>query len=286
MKKTQIGWLTIAIIGILNVFVLCQTRDFESIKILIIISLVVLLLLFKLTIRVDDEFVRFSFGIGLIRGKYRIVDIESCRPISYLPLGWGIRLRPGVILFNVSGTKAIELSIRGKSRKIWIGTNNPDEVASVVNDILKRKNEPKDYTFVRQVNSSKRNQYLLIGGIIAVIILFTFYENQDAKITLQNDDLKINGLYGGKIMYENIYQIDTISKMPSIKMRTNGYSFGKVCKGYFRLSEVGTAKLFINFSQTPFIQMKLKNNTLYYFNFKDRKKTIELFKGIKEKINN
>jgi hypothetical protein len=284
MKKTQIGWLIIAIIGILNVLVLSQIHDVGSVKILVIISLVVLLLFFQLTIRVDKEYVRFSFGIGLIRGKYRLVDIESCRPISYFPLGWGIRFRPGIVLFNVSGTKAIELSIKGKSRKIWIGTNNPDEVASAVNELLKLNDQPKDYTSVRQVNSSVKNQYLLIVGVIAIIILFTFYENQDTKITLQKDNIKISGLYGGKITYENISQVDTISRIPSIKMRTNGYSFGKVCKGNFRLSEVGNAKLFINFSQTTFIQLKLKNNTLYYFNFKDRKKTIDLFEGIKEKI--
>jgi hypothetical protein len=52
---------------------------------------------------------------------------------SYIPLGWGIRLKPGVILFNVSGTKAIELSIKGKKLKIWIGTDEPEELSDFIN---------------------------------------------------------------------------------------------------------------------------------------------------------
>lgn len=139
MKKTQIGWLIITIVGILDAFVLYQRRDYESNIILIIISLAIILLFFKLTIRVDGEYVRFSFGIGLICGKYRVADIEFCRSISYLPLGFGIRFRPGVILFNVSGTKAIELSLRGKSRKIWIGTNYPDEIIGFINSKINLK---------------------------------------------------------------------------------------------------------------------------------------------------
>lgn len=133
MKRTQIGWLTIAIILIVDCLMFYQSSDFNSVKIPIIISLAIILLFFKLTIYVDNEYVRFSFGIGLICGKYRFADIEFCRSISYLPLGFGIRFRPGVILFNVSGTKALELSMKGKNRKIWIGTDCPDELVRSIN---------------------------------------------------------------------------------------------------------------------------------------------------------
>jgi hypothetical protein len=133
MKRTQIGWLIIAIIGIIDCLVLYENHNFSTIIITIGMSLLLILLFYKLTILIDDEFVRFSFGIGLIRGKFRLSTIEYCRPTQYFPLGWGIRIRPGVILFNVSGTKAIELSFRGKFRKIWIGTDYPDELSGYIN---------------------------------------------------------------------------------------------------------------------------------------------------------
>jgi hypothetical protein len=103
-----------------------------------IILALILVLFYSLTITVDNEYVRFLFGIGLIKGKYRLEDIESCKSISYFPLGWGIRYRPGAILYNVSGNKAIELVIKGKTRKVWIGTNVPDELSEFINSKLSR----------------------------------------------------------------------------------------------------------------------------------------------------
>ncbi len=94
--------------------------------------LIVLLLFYNLTITVDDHFVRFSFGIGIIRGKFALSEIEICRPKTYIALGWGIRLRPGVIIYNVSGNKAIELKIKGKKRYVWIGTNSPEELCGYI----------------------------------------------------------------------------------------------------------------------------------------------------------
>ncbi len=90
---------------------------------------------YKLTILVTDDAVQFSLGIGIIKGKYNLSVINNCKPLSYIPFGWGIRLRPGVILFNVSGNKAIELEIKNKNRKIWIGTNKPEEISQYIKSL-------------------------------------------------------------------------------------------------------------------------------------------------------
>jgi hypothetical protein len=104
------------------------------------ILLVLILILFgTLTLNVTDEYVKFSFGIGLKRGKYKISNIEICWPLTYFPLGWGIRFRPGVILFNVSGNKAIKIRVKGKNREIWIGTNYPEEFAAYINSKMKKQ---------------------------------------------------------------------------------------------------------------------------------------------------
>jgi hypothetical protein len=87
-----------------------------------------------LTIKVDENYVRFSFGIGLFGRKYAISKITSCKPISYIALGWGIRFRKDAILYNVSGNKAVEIEVEGKVMKIWIGTDKPDEIAAYINE--------------------------------------------------------------------------------------------------------------------------------------------------------
>jgi hypothetical protein len=135
MKRTQFGWVIVLIVLPLTLFITFFQNVGQNLWLLWTIMAMVLLLFFRLTISVDDKYVRFTFGIGIIRGKYLIDDIESCSAKSYLPLGWGIRYRPGVMVYNVSGNKAVELIVRGKSNKIWLGTNKPQEIADYINSI-------------------------------------------------------------------------------------------------------------------------------------------------------
>ena len=140
MRKTQIGWVFIILIaGLFVILPLIEAREVSFILTTQIILGIVLILFYRLTIIVDGEYVRFILGIGLIRGKYKLEEIVQCNPIRYFPFGWGVRFRPGVILFNVSGNKAIELVLKGKYRKVWIGTDSPDEVAEYILKKVKSK---------------------------------------------------------------------------------------------------------------------------------------------------
>jgi len=138
MKKTQFGWVVVIISLIVEGLIVYQNANEAIIPVTILLSLI-LILFGTLTLNVTDEYVKFSFGIGLIRGKYKISNIEICWPMTYFPLGWGIRFRPGVILFNVSGNKAIKLRVKGKNREIWIGTSYPDEFAAFINSKMKKQ---------------------------------------------------------------------------------------------------------------------------------------------------
>jgi hypothetical protein len=133
MKRTQFGWVFLIVILMIALIVIFQNQDINTQIFSYLFLSVIFLNFFKLTIVVTDEQVCFSLGIGLIKGKYNLRDIKYCRTLSYISLGWGIRLRPGVILFNVSGNKAIELELKNKSRKVWIGTNSPWEISEFIN---------------------------------------------------------------------------------------------------------------------------------------------------------
>lgn len=135
MKKTQFGWIFLGVIILIFGFIIYQNRNLNTLLILSALAIVLLLLFYKLTISITDQDVKFSMGIGIIKGKYKLSDINYCKPLSYITFGWGIRLRPGVILFNVSGNKAIELEIKNKNRKIWIGTNKPEEISQYINSM-------------------------------------------------------------------------------------------------------------------------------------------------------
>ena len=134
MRTTQVGWVIIFIlIGIVGI--VSFTSDGQSLYWVFTICMAVFLLTYKLTITIDRQSVKFSMGIGLIRGEYPIQSIVKCRSVNYLPLGWGIRFRPGVMIFNVSGNKAIELELMGKKMKIWLGTDNPDILVRYIHEL-------------------------------------------------------------------------------------------------------------------------------------------------------
>jgi hypothetical protein len=139
MRRTQIGWVIIVVALFVEILAFYQQITGTAFIILTTGMILMVLLFGTLTINVTNEFIGFYMGIGLIRGKYRFSDIAYCRPLSYIPLGWGIRFRPGVILFNVSGYKAIEIKRKNKNTNIWIGTSNPEEIVYWVNERMKKE---------------------------------------------------------------------------------------------------------------------------------------------------
>lgn len=97
-----------------------------------LVLLLVYLFMFSLTVTVDCCRIRVKFGVGLVRFKYRLKEIQSVKTVRNKPwYGWGIRWYPGGLLLNVYGLDAVELAMRdGGIRRI--GTNRPKELAAVI----------------------------------------------------------------------------------------------------------------------------------------------------------
>lgn len=79
----------------------------------------------SLTVKVDEEELRFFFGPGFWERSIPLDDIQSAEvvrnPFYY---GWGIRYTFPGWLYNVSGRKAVELDVRDEE-PIRIGTDEP-----------------------------------------------------------------------------------------------------------------------------------------------------------------
>jgi hypothetical protein len=290
-KFVQFGTFSVVIsLSLFVIFtILALTIGLEDISYFItfgITSLIMLFLLicfYRMVIEVNQTDLSFSMGIGLFKGQYRIENLKDCRPVvnSWIN-GIGMRMISHGWLYNVSGYKAVELTFNNSDKVIRLGTDRPEEIALTVMGYIHKEHEPVDYILTRRNYSPSKNQYLMVIAVFAIIFLFTLYGNRDAKITVINDSFVIGGMYGGTINLGEIDQLDTVTWMPAIQMRTNGYGFGKICKGNFRIKDEGNAKLFVNCGSSPFIRLKLKSGKLYYINFKERQKTIELFEKLRE----
>jgi hypothetical protein len=102
-------------------------------------------------------------------------------------------------------------------------------------------------------------------------------------VGFSDNSLKIKGVYGLKISYADFEQIDTVSIIPKISLKTNGYAFGKTLIGNFKFKDNSHAKLFVKKGFGPYILIKAKDRVPIYINFENRYKTIDLFNELKAK---
>jgi hypothetical protein len=147
METKQFGGVIIyvmlvSIMAIVITVLLVHEPDMPIMALGLIIPLLALisLLFYNLTIVVTRDRVAFRFGAGLIRRSYKISDIEACIPVSNSWWhGWGIHFTGNTTIYNVSGMKAIELSFKGRSRKVRIGTNEPEKLSRYINEMLGKR---------------------------------------------------------------------------------------------------------------------------------------------------
>jgi len=259
---------------------LANTPDFYIHLSLVIVFLICLLVFYKLTITVDDKSVTFKLGIGLVGKSYKIADLKSCKPVATSVLnGIGIRMLPNGWLYNVTGLKAIELRFANKKSIVQIGTNKPDEISQLIQSLIGGE-IPSDYS----VKSTKKwINPLWFLSILLIPALIVIPNYQETKVQFDINGFKIKGVYGLTIPYSDLEQIDTISNLPRISLRTNGYAFGKTLIGNFKFTDDSHVKLFVKKGFEPYLMIKSKGRVPVYINFESKQKTIDLYNELKNK---
>lgn len=285
VRFTQTGTLSIAILLPLSVFCLVMIfvtgfRDLTTLPFgFLALSLIICLLtFFKITITIDEEYISFSLGIGIVRKKYPLHTIANCKPVlNSVFTGIGIRMLTNGWLYNVSGRKAVELSFRDRKHVVRIGTDKPEAVAA---EISRRLNVPVFTETTQPVRHSWYLPVILIVLLIFVPILLIVKGSQPSEITLGEDALTIEGMYGLTVNYKNILEVDTVTSMPHIRVRTNGFAAGSILKGNFRLAGKQKAKMFVNTKKHPFLRLETQEIVIY-LNRESRAETISLYEQIK-----
>jgi len=134
-KHTQIGYLMVIALGIAVLLIgnLVRITNFNPTAAFLLALMVLCLASFAtMTVEVDAEAISLRLGIGVIRRRFLLKEVESHRtvknPVYY---GWGIHLIPNGWIFNVSGLQAVELQMKN-GRKYRIGT---DDVRGLTNAV-------------------------------------------------------------------------------------------------------------------------------------------------------
>jgi hypothetical protein len=100
-----------------------------------IVLLILVALFYKLTIRINNESLCASFGIGIVRKRVPTAEIAACQPIRIRWwYGWGIHLTPYGSLYNVSGLDAVAITLRD-GRKFALGTDDPHGLVDAIRSL-------------------------------------------------------------------------------------------------------------------------------------------------------
>ncbi len=100
------------------------------------LMLIILSLFHALTVRVSAEWIRLSFGVGLVRKSFSVAEIESAAAATtHWYNGWGIKKIRGGWLFNVSGFEVVEIRLKNGHRYM-IGTDEPEKLLAAIASVV------------------------------------------------------------------------------------------------------------------------------------------------------
>lgn len=121
--------------------------------------------------------------------------------------------------------------------------------------------------------------------IIALIIITISLALKPAKVIINENHIKISGIYGAEIRYEDIHDLQLAEQLPRIISRTNGIDlFGLSRRGIYQLEDLGRTRL-ISFSQGgPFILINTGNEWIV-INYDKPGETEDLYTRLVKALN-
>lgn len=150
---TQYGYPVIigsfvAIIGMIVAIILDNGIPQEgtiSIAIVIVSLAFAILMTYKMTICVDDQYVWFRMGIGFVGKSYELSDISECRIVKIHSSG--VRKIRNGNLYSISGFKGIELKFYSTHKVVRLGTNQPEELCEAINNAISKPKRKKEFYY-------------------------------------------------------------------------------------------------------------------------------------------
>jgi hypothetical protein len=97
----------------------------------------ILLAFYGITIIVTDKHLKIKFGIGFYSKKIDLASINTVAvvktPFCY---GYGIRIIPNGLLYNLGRKHAIEIKLKKKKQVFQIGTNDLEKLKEAIEEGL------------------------------------------------------------------------------------------------------------------------------------------------------
>lgn len=137
--------------------------------------------------------------------------------------------------------------------------------------------------FIKSAKKELIIPLVIVSVVLVGVGILMVFSVQPTKLTYLDEGLEIHGMYGETYAWVDIEKVELIDSLPKIEMRTNGSGVGSHLKGYFRTTEYGKVKLFVNAETSPFVYFTVEGSKVI-FNLDDPIKTEEAYKEIQKRL--
>jgi hypothetical protein len=287
-RHTQVGW---AILAFLVLFALLFWRGLppEAAAVarlpFLVVAVVLLLGFSALTVEVDADAVRLRLGVGLVRRRIPLADVGAWRAVrNPWYSGWGIRLGPNGVLWNVSGFEAVELDLPG-GRRFRVGTDEPAELVAA---IARAKGASPGPTSGGPAPPARewsprgavwRWLPAIALGTALVVGLF-WAQLRPPGVRVSPEGIEVDTLfYGATFAAADIEAVSLEPRLPRIEMRTNGFAGAGTLRGWFRVEGWGNGRLYVEQGMAPYVVVRLRQGYVVV-NFREPGRTRALFEEV------
>jgi hypothetical protein len=261
-RHTQPGWVILAVAAATAAVAQAGLPPGVPSWPLFLVVAILVLFFGALTVEVGADALRLRFGIGLVRKRIPLGDVVAWREVrNPWYTGWGIRLGPGYVIWNVSGRDAVELALAG-GRRFRVGTDEPAELLAAL--ARAKGAEPAwpppglDGPPTRAGFGVKALALVLVPLLALVGGLF-WWQVQPPTVVVRPDGLEVGSLfYGRTFPAAGLLRISLESSLPRVLARTNGFSGAGSLRGHFRVEGLGDGLLFVEEGFSPYILVRLR----------------------------
>jgi hypothetical protein len=121
------------------------------------------------------------------------------------------------------------------------------------------------------------------GLILIVVAGLMTWSIQPLSVVVGDTDFEIKGMYGDTYDYDKVENLERMTVLPKILMRTNGAAIGAHLKGHFKLETLGSVTLFLNTDYNDYIYFEYEGKKFIFNTIPEKLDAI--YDTLDEKIN-
>ncbi len=288
--RTQIGWViigSITLAGALAIPIALGLRSMTPVFIVGAIEVLILALFGTLRVTVDGEAITARMGLGLFGPRVAVSDVRFVREVrNAWYWGFGIRVYPGGVLYNVSGLGAVELLLKN-GKRLRIGTDDPRGLCRAIEAVVGEQPPLTDEEL--RVDRRRTRRFVLVAVALAASFVCAlggaFYlEAREPKVTVDTTSIHVGSfMYDDSVAFTDVTEVTLERELPKILARTNGFAMGTTLRGHFKVAGLGDGQLFLRTDRAPFIMIK-KRQGFVIVAFSDPAETERLFAEIQLRL--